>query len=203
MKKSALILIDLQNDFMPGGTVGVANAHEVAPLANQIIHQFDFVVAAQNWHHPRHISFASQHPAKNTGEFIEHKGKSQQLWADHCIQKTHGAALIDELDKSGIDHVIRKGTHPEIGCYSAFYDNHERYGTGLHTLLQYHNIHNVYLLGLRTDYSVHNTAVDGIKLGYQLHVLHEACRGINEHHSYHALKNLAAANAKILSLAEI
>src|SRR3990167_5633166 len=164
MKNSALILVGLQNDFMPGGALNISHGHEVIPLVNTLIHQFQFVVATKDWHPKKHISFSSQHPEKKPGDTIEINGQLQRLWPDHCIQNTPGSELACDLDTSGIDHILHKGTRHEIDAYSSFFNNDKKQATGLHTLLKFHQIKNIYILGLPTEFDVKHTALDGLQL---------------------------------------
>lgn len=168
MKKSALILIDLQNDFMPSGALSISDSNEVIALANQIMPQFDFVVATKNWYPSNHICF-TEPPADN-----------QEKCPVHCVQNTTGAELSSELDTSGIHHILPKGTHTDIHSYSAFFDHDPYHATGLHTLLKFHKIKKIYLLGLSVNQSVEKTALDAVHLGYQVYLLLDGCRSLNK-----------------------
>ncbi|MCD6047984.1 MAG: rutB [Gammaproteobacteria bacterium] len=202
MKNAALILVNLQKDFMTEGALPVPNAHEVIPIANYLMPQFNFVVAVKDWHPPKHISFIEQHPGKKIGDEVPNHTIPQFLWPSHCVQHSEGAALADDLDQSRIHHVIHKGVHEHVDSYSAFLDNHGRLGTGLHTLLKFQRIQYIYVLGLTTDFSVKYTALDGLKLGYDVHVVHEGCRGISENPNL-VFEHLSASNAKVIGLDEI
>jgi nicotinamidase/pyrazinamidase len=173
-----LILTDLQNDFLPGGALPVPRGDEVIPLANRLGRHFELIVATQDWHPPHHGSFASHHPGKKPGEVIELGGIPQVLWPDHCVQKTPGAEFSQDLDRSRIHRVFRKGTHPEIDSYSAFYDNLHRRSTGLGEFLKEKGVTEVYLLGLATNYCVKFSALDAVGLGFKTYVIEDACRGI-------------------------
>ena len=122
----ALILVDLQNDFVPGGALAVAEGDQVIPIANRLQPAFDLVAATQDWHPPDHKSFAAQHPGKSVGEVITLEGLPQVLWPVHCVQETRGAAFVSGLDTSRVRHVARKGTDPAIDSYSGFFDNGHR-----------------------------------------------------------------------------
>lgn len=177
----ALILVDLQNDFVPGGALAVPEGDMVAGPANRLQPKFDLVVATQDWHPPDHGSFAVNHPGRQPGEVIELNGLQQILWPAHCVQNTRGAALLDALDKTRIDRVFQKGTDPGLDSYSGFYDNGHRRSTGLGEYLQERGAREVYVLGLATDYCVKYTALDARQLGFQTFLIEDACRGVELH----------------------
>ena len=174
-----LLLVDLQNDFMPGGALAVPSGHEVVPVANQLAARFEFVVASQDWHPPQHESFASQHSGRNVGETIQLRGIAQVLWPDHCVQGTFGAEFYQGLDQSQVSEVVQKGTDPGIDSYSAFFDNARLRSTGLGDRLREREVDTVYLLGLATDYCVKFSALDAVSLGFRAKVVPEGCRGID------------------------
>lgn len=176
---SALILVDLQNDFLPGGALAVPGGDQVIPIANRLQEQFDLVVATQDWHPANHVSFAANHPGKKAGDEIDLGLHRQKLWPVHCIQNTPGAALAADLDIRRIAHLVKKGSGPLVDSYSAFFDNGHRYGTGLAEYLRDHAIQTVFLAGLATDYCVKATALDAIPLGFRVVVIEDACRGVN------------------------
>lgn len=175
----ALLLIDIQNDFLPGGALAVAEGDAVVPVANRLMHQYDLVVATQDWHPPGHHSFASQHPGKRVGEVIEVDGLMQVLWPDHCVQGTSGAELSPGLDRSPIEHIIHKGTDPQVDSYSGFFDNARRHKTGLEATLRDHGVREIHLVGLATDYCVKFTALDGLELGFKTIVIKPGVRGVD------------------------
>lgn len=175
----ALILVDLQYDFMPGGALAVPEGDAVVPLANQLAAQFDTVVASQDWHPPDHRSFASQHPGKKPGDVIDLEGLEQHLWPDHCVQNTHGAELHKDLDQSKIERVFQKGVDPSVDSYSTFFDNAHRRATGLGDYLKGKGVTRVFLMGLATDYCVKFSALDARELGFQVTVIGDGCRGID------------------------
>ena len=179
MMKSALILVDIQNDFVPGGALPVAEGDRVVPMANQLQQDFELVVATQDWHPPNHGSFASQHPGKRPGEVIDLNGLSQVLWPDHCVQHSHGADFHPRLDLRRVARVFQKGTDPAIDSYSGFFDNGHRRGTGLAEYLKTADVNEVYICGLATDYCVKYTALDARQLGLMATVILDASRGIN------------------------
>ncbi len=176
---NALILIDLQNDFMPGGALAVPKGDEVVAVANRLIGQFDHVIATQDWHPADHLSFASQHAGKSQGETIELEGLEQVLWPDHCVQGTAGAKLHAGLDVARIDLGFKKGTERSIDSYSAFFDNAHRRATGLGEHLAGAGVDEVYLMGLATDYCVKFSALDAVGLGLKTSVIRDGCRGID------------------------
>jgi nicotinamidase/pyrazinamidase len=175
----ALILVDLQYDFMPGGALPVPQGHEVVPLANQLAAQFELVVASQDWHPPDHGSFASQYPGKKPGDVIDLEGLEQRLWPDHCVQHTHGAELHHDLDQTRIQRIFQKGADPRIDSYSAFYDNAHRRATGLGDYLKDKGVTKVFVMGLATDYCVKFSSLDAIELGFEVAVIGDGCRGID------------------------
>jgi nicotinamidase/pyrazinamidase len=175
----ALLLVDLQNDFLPGGALAVPEGHQVVPVANELRGRFDLVIATRDWHPADHGSFASQHPGRNVGDVIDLNGLQQILWPDHCIQGSLGAEFASGLDGDRVDEVIRKGTDPGIDSYSALFDNGHRKATGLGDYLRERGVGELYILGLATDYCVKFTALDARQLGLQVHVVEDGCRGVN------------------------
>lgn len=174
----ALILVDIQNDFLPGGALAVPDGDAVIAIANRLMPHYDLVVATQDWHPAGHQSFASQHAGKAVGDTIDLDGLSQVLWPDHCVQGTDGASLSPQLYQSLIHEVIQKGTDQQIDSYSGFFDNGHRKATGLTALLRSHNIEEIHVLGLATDYCVKFTAIDAVKEGFETHVILSGCRGV-------------------------
>lgn len=176
----ALILVDLQNDFLPGGALAVPDGDAVLPLANRYAADpgYELVVATQDWHPPGHGSFASSHPGRAPGEVIDLHGLPQVLWPDHCVQGTPGAELAAGLDRSRVAAVFRKGTDPCIDSYSAFFDNGHRKATGLGDWLRERHVDEVHVLGLATDYCVRFTALDAVALGFRVVLLEDASRGV-------------------------
>lgn len=178
--QTALILVDLQNDFFPGGALGVPGAEGLFPLANDIQDRFKQIVATKDWHPKNHGSFASNHPGCHPYEVVELNGIMQVLWPDHCVQNTQGAEFHPGLQTAKINKIIHKGTDPGLDSYSTFYDNAHRKSTELHAYLQENNITTVYIMGLATDYCVQYSVLDAIILGYKTHVILEGCFGINK-----------------------
>ncbi len=175
----ALLLIDIQNDFMPDGSLPVPDGNAVIPIANQLMPHYAWVVATQDWHPADHHSFASNHPHTEVGDVIQLNGLQQMMWPDHCIQNTHGAEFCATLQTDRIHRVIQKGTDPQIDSYSGFFDNARRKATGLETFLREQNVSEVTLVGVATDYCVKFTALDAIDLGFQTTVVTDGVRGVN------------------------
>jgi nicotinamidase/pyrazinamidase len=178
MTMRALILVDIQNDFVPGGALAVRGGDRVAPVANEWMRQFELVVATQDWHPPEHKSFAANHPGKDVGEVIELAGLPQVLWPVHCVQETRGAEFYPGLDVSRVTEVFRKGTDPGIDSYSGFYDNGHRRATGMGDWLKERDVRELFVMGLATDYCVKFTALDGRRLGFEVSLVEEGCRGV-------------------------
>lgn len=178
---NVLILVDVQSDFCPGGTLPVPGGHEIVPRINQLMPCFDLVVATQDWHPSEHASFAANHRGKAVGEKTNLDGLEQILWPVHCVQNTPGADLHPRLDRTRIDHQVRKGTESHIDSYSGFYDNGQRRSTGLGELLRRRGVTDVYLCGLATDYCVKYTALDAARLGFRTWLIRDAVRGIDLH----------------------
>lgn len=180
-KKSALILVDIQNDFCEGGNLAVPSGGQVVPIANEIQKHFDVVIATQDWHPKDHMSFASNQAGHTVGDVINVHGITQVLWPDHCVQNTWGANFHPDLVTSHIQKIVLKGVDREIDSYSAFYDNEHLRSTGLTDYLLEHNIHSIYIMGLATDYCVKYSCLDAVKLGLQIYVIADGCRGIDLH----------------------
>ncbi len=175
----ALILVDLQNDFVPGGALAVPDGDKVIPVANRVQEKFDLVVATQDWHPSNHGSFAANHPGKKLFEMIDLNGLPQVLWPNHCVQNQSGAAFVKELNTAKIKKVFQKGTDTGIDSYSGFFDNGHRKATGLGDYLKAQGVDEVYVLGLATDYCVKFTALDARQLGFKTFLVEDACRGVN------------------------
>lgn len=174
----ALILVDLQNDFMPGGSLAVAQADEVIPIANKVQQHFNVVVATQDWHPPDHASFADNHQGRFPGECIQLAGLSQILWPVHCVQNTKGAEFVKELKRDHIK-VFRKGCDATIDSYSGFFDNGHKKATGLAAFLKELRITDVYIMGVATDYCVKYTALDACQLKFNTYLIEDGCRAAN------------------------
>ena len=175
----ALLLVDVQNDFMPFGTLPVAYGDAVVAVANTLMPKFELVIASQDWHPAGHASFASSHDGHSSGDVVDVAGSLQVLWPDHCVQDSPGASFHSGLDVAAIDHVVRKGTDPTIDSYSAFFDNSHAKDTGLAAYLREQGVDEVWLVGLATDYCVKFTAIDGRGEGFDVVVVEDGCRAVN------------------------
>ena len=176
---NALILVDLQNDFMPGGALAVPHGDEVIPLADELQQRFELVLATKDWHPPDHGSFAANHPGKKPGDRIILDGIEQILWPVHCVQNTYGAEFAPSFDTSRIAHIFHKGTEPNIDSYSTFFDNAHRRHTGLAHYLEKRGIKDIYLMGLALDYCVKYSTLDARHLELSTYVIVDGCRGID------------------------
>jgi nicotinamidase/pyrazinamidase len=175
----ALILVDIQNDFLPGGALAVSAGDAVIPVANTLQTVFPLVVATQDWHPPNHGSFAANHPGKKVFEQIILNGLLQTLWPVHCVQGTSGAELASGLRRERIAKIFPKGTDAGIDSYSGLFDNGHRKSTGLGEWLKGKGVMEVFVCGLATDYCVKFTALDGAQLGFKTHFIKDASRGVN------------------------
>ena len=175
----ALLIIDVQNDFLPGGALAVPHGDEVIDAVNELIPQYEVVVATQDWHPSNHQSFAAEHPQHEIGDVVRLGDLEQMLWPTHCVQGKPGAELASQLNRSGIDHVIHKGADPQIDSYSAFFDNARRQSTGLAEYLRTRGVDEVHVAGLATDYCVKATALDAAELGFRVVLLQHAVRGVD------------------------
>ena len=175
----ALLLIDLQYDFCPGGALAVAHGDETIPVANRLMPKFSTIIATQDWHPPEHGSFAVNHPGAKPYDLGELGGLPQVMWPAHCVQGTRGAELHEALDRNLITEVFRKGTDPAIDSYSGFFDNGHRKSTGLGDWLKARDIKEVVVLGLATDYCVKFTTLDARQLGFNVTLVVDGCRGVN------------------------
>lgn len=177
--KEALLIIDVQNDFCPGGTLPVPGGDEIVPLINQLMKKFEIVVATQDWHPAGHKSFATSHPGKEPYDIINLGGVKQVLWPDHCVQGSEGAELRGDLEQEPIRTIIRKGMNLEVDSYSGFRDNQKEAITGLDGYLKAVGVEHIYLVGLATDFCVYFTAMDGLENGYEVTIIPDATRGID------------------------
>jgi nicotinamidase/pyrazinamidase len=178
-ESSVLIAVDLQYDFMPGGSLAVPDGDAVVPIVNRLGKLFANVVLTQDWHPPRHASFASAHPGKKPFETTRLAYGEQVLWPDHCVQGTSGAALHEDLDLTHAQLVIRKGFHPGVDSYSAFYEADRRTPTGLGGYLDQRGLKRAFLVGLATDFCVAWSAIDAAHAGLETYVIEDACRAID------------------------
>ncbi len=203
--KSALLVIDMQNDFMTGGALAVTNAEElIMPINNLMRRDWGLVVASKDWHPSDHISFASSHPGRTLFEEIVLPNVSRQvLWPDHCVQNSFGAELHTAIDQSLINNYILKGQYLQVDSYSAFFDNNHSNKTELDSLLKANGITGIYVVGLAGDYCVKSTALDGKKLGYQTYFVADATRMVNPSLATLLYDELSAAEVSMVRIAAI
>ena len=201
----ALILVDIQNDFLPGGGLAVPEGDAVVPVANRVQSAFELIVATQDRHPANHGSFAVNHPKRKPGEMIELDGLAQILWPVHCVQNTAGAAFAPGLETRRINRIFPKGTDAGIDSYSGFFDNGHRKATGLGDYLRARGVTDVYLLGLATDYCVKATALDARELGFTTHLIADGCRGVNlsAGDDDRAIKAMRAQGVRVVQSADL
>ncbi|PWN07520.1 bifunctional nicotinamidase/pyrazinamidase [Rhodohalobacter mucosus] len=178
-EKKALLVIDVQNDFCPGGALAVPDGDEVVPVINQLIDTFDIVIQTQDWHPEGHHSFASSHEGKEPYDTVEMDYGTQVLWPDHCVQGSEGAQFHPELNTLKTQVIIRKGFRKAIDSYSTFYENDQETTTGLTGYLKERGITSLYAVGLATDFCVKWSVLDGIDEGFKMNVVTDAVRGID------------------------
>ncbi|AVA22073.1 MULTISPECIES: bifunctional nicotinamidase/pyrazinamidase [unclassified Rhizobium] len=202
----ALLLIDIQNGFCPGGNLPVPDGDQVAPVANRLIDsgKYDLVLASQDWHPPGHGSFASAHPGKKPFEMGMLSGKPQMMWPDHCVQNTEDAMLHPELNLDGIDFIQQKGQNPTVDSYSAFRDNDHAALTGLAEHLRAEGITQLDLCGLATDYCVKFSALDAVEMlpGVKVRFIEDASRGIDPNGVEAAINEMRARGVAIIDSKE-
>lgn len=183
-KNDALIIIDMQYDFIPGGALPVEGGGDIIDEINKIAGLFkknhNVVVLTQDWHPENHMSFASNHPGKNPGDEYSEKGIGPILWPNHCVQATKGAEFHKDLDTFSASAIIRKGTNPKVDSYSAFKDNLKEEETGLRGYLNNLKVNRIFLCGLALDYCVYYTAIDGIEFGFDVNIIIDATKGIDD-----------------------
>jgi nicotinamidase/pyrazinamidase len=203
--KSCLVLVDLQNDFMPGGALAVKEGDKVLPAIGKLLQMpFDYVVATKDWHPLLHCSFASTHHLP-IGDRIEWEGVEQILWPDHCVQNTQGAEFYPGWRQEKIDKVFYKGTDIKMDSYSTFFDNQHRRSTGLTDFLKEHQVSKIFLAGLATDYCVKFSALDAKNLGFETYVVKEGCKAVrlkkgDEEGAWSAMKS---HGVEIISLSDV
>jgi nicotinamidase/pyrazinamidase len=185
-RSDVLLIVDIQNDFLPGGALAVAGGDDVIPTINRVALHFDKIVLTQDWHPPGHISFASTHPGKSPFSTIELSYGKQVLWPDHCVQGTYGARFADKLAVPQAQAVIRKGYHAHTDSYSAFLEADRKTPTGLAGLLRERGVTTVYLSGLALDFCVAWSALDARSAGFDAIVVADACRAIDTNGSLDA-----------------
>jgi len=196
----ALLIVDMQNDFCPGGALAVPEGDEVVPVINDLANEFDHVLQTQDWHPAGHQSFASSHPQHDPYDVIEVDYGEQVLWPDHCVQGTEGAEFHPDLDTTHTELILRKGFRPEIDSYSAFFENDGETRTGLTAYLRERGIDTLFLCGLAADFCVKWSAVDGRKEGFDVFVVEDATRGIDQDGSLAAAwKEMNDAGVQVVS----
>lgn len=205
MTMRALIAVDLQYDFLPGGSLAVPGGDAVIPVIDSVMAAFNVVVATQDWHPADHGSFASNHPGRAVGDLVELAGQRQVLWPDHCVQATHGAELHADVDQHRVAAIVRKGMHPEVDSYSTFWDNARLRTTGLAGYLRERGVTEVWIGGLATDYCVAYSVLDALELGFATCVVTDGCRGIDLEPGDvdRALERMAAAGAKVVTSGDV
>jgi len=196
-----LILVDIQNDFLPGGALAVPEGDVIVPIVNHLLPRFDLVVATQDWHPADHGSFAPNHAGKKPFENIELNGLPQTLWPVHCVQNTGGACFAPGLDTRRVARVFPKGIDPRVDSYSGFFDNGRRSSTGLAEWLKQQGARELWVCGLATDFCVKFTALDAVAEGFRVHLITDACRGIDlpEGSINAALAEMAAAGVQLVT----
>src|SRR4051812_29201989 len=199
----ALLLIDIQNDFIPGGALAVPGGDEIINVINNLQSHFDLVVATQDWHPANHKSFASQHEGKQVFDKIVLNGLEQVLWPDHCVKGTKGAAFSPKLEMNRVEIIIRKGTDADIDSYSGFYDNGRLKSTGMADYLRGKGVTDVFLAGLAGDYCVYFTAKDAITEGFQTYLIEDAIRSINNNDFIKAKQDIIRRGGKIIISSEV
>jgi len=202
--KSALIVVDVQNCFVDGGTLPVKGGAQIVPVINKLAGSFDNIVVTQDWHTPGHASFASTHAGKKPFETTQMPYGTQVLWPDHCVQGTDGAALSEDLSVPQAALVIRKGFHKDVDSYSAFTEADGKTTTGLAAYLKARGIKRVFVAGLATDFCVAWSALDARKASFETYVVEDACRGIDTGGSLaKAWADMAKAGVKRIQSADI
>lgn len=194
-----LIIVDPQNDFMPGGSLAVPNGDEIIPVINKLQEKFDLVIASQDWHPKGHASFASSHDGKKEFDTIDLNGTEQVMWPEHCVQNSNGAEFHKDLKTSKIEAIFRKGTNPEIDSYSAFYDNEHLKSTGLAGFLKEKDAKDLYFCGLAAEICVHFTAKDAIKEGFKASVIEDATRALDSEDFEKAKAELKEMGGEIIT----
>jgi nicotinamidase/pyrazinamidase len=178
-KMTALLLVDVQSDFMPGGALAVPNGIQILPAINRLLSRnFDLIVASKDWHPKHHGSFAATH-GKHPGDKIQLEGLEQILWPVHCLQGTEGADFSEGWDHTKVEYCVYKGIEKNLDSYSAFFDNAALRSTGLFELLKEKQINTLYIAGLATDYCVKYSVFDALNLGFEVYVITDGCAGIN------------------------
>lgn len=198
----ALLLIDIQNDFMPNGSLAVPQGDKIVAPANAVQPHFDLVIASQDWHPASHVSFANNHLGKKTFEIIQLEGLEQTLWPAHCVQNTKGAEFHPDLHTQKIETIFRKGTNPALDSYSAFYDNAHQKSTGLVGYLKEKGITKLFFTGLAVDICVYFSIKDALAEGFECTVFEDAVRALDENTYHQQQKELKAQGVNYCSTAD-
>lgn len=202
---SALILVDIQNDFLPGGSLAVPEGDQVVAVANRVQPYFEVIVATQDWHPADHGSFAANHEGKKPGDIVELDEIQQILWPVHAVQGTRGAAFSAKLETARWSSIVQKGKDPQVDSYSAFFDNGYRQATGMTALLRDRQVTDLYVMGLATDYCVKFSVLDGIAQEFRVNVIVDGCRGVDvrKGDSREALLDMEEAGARLISSSDL
>lgn len=194
----ALLVVDLQYDFLPGGNLAVPDGNQIIEVVNRIQNKFELIVATQDWHPQNHKSFASQHSGKNNFDIVDLNGLEQVLWPDHCVEGTKGAEFTKEWNSNKVSVIFRKGTNAEIDSYSGFFDNGKRNNTGLLGFLKDKKVSEVYVCGLAADFCVFYSAVDASESGFKTYFLDFATKSITDSGLTEAKKVMITKNIAII-----
>jgi len=195
----ALIIIDMQNDFIPGGSLAVPDGDKIVPIINKLQQKFELVIATQDWHPQDHSSFAENQPGKKEFETVILHGMEQKLWPVHCVQNSYGAEFHPKIHSEKIEAIFRKGTNKEIDSYSGFYDNAHLKSTGLSGYLKDKGVNTLYFCGLAADYCVYYSIIDALKEGFKAVLLEDATRAISNEDFEIAKREIAHAGGKIIA----
>jgi nicotinamidase/pyrazinamidase len=199
----SLVIVDVQNDFMPGSPLEVPNGDLIVPVINRLQGYFDLIVATQDWHPQNHVSFASNHPDRIPFDKIDLHGFSQILWPDHCVQGTHGAMFHPSLETDKIAAIFRKGMNPGVDSYSGFYDNRHQISTGLSGYLKEKGITELFFCGLAADICVYYTIMDALKEGFSATLIEDASRPLNNESFAGLKKELNETGVSIINSGQI
>lgn len=200
---NALIIVDVQNDFLPGGALEVPGGDRIIPVINDLQDHFDLVVATQDWHPGGHSSFASQHAGKEPFDKISTNDMTQTLWPDHCVQGSAGAELSRDLHTESIEAIFRKGTNPRIDSYSGFYDNQHEKSTGLAGYLRDRDVDEVYVCGLAADVCVYFTALDSLRENFRTTVIEDATKALDDEEFEKAVREIRRKGGMVISAEEV
>ena len=196
---TALLLVDVQNDFLPGGALAVPQGDEILPVINQLMDAAELIFATQDWHPPNHGSFAAAHKGAKPFEQGQLDGLPQTFWPTHCVQEEHGARISEAIELSRVDCVCTKGENPLVDSYSGFFDNGRRQTTQLHEKLQERRVDALLVCGLATEYCVKFTVLDALRLGYRVRVIRDGCRGLEDEAAEQAFSEMQQAGAEIVT----